>query len=53
MLENLSPKPVFTLFEELTKIPRCSGNERQVSDYLVAFATERHLEVSQDEALTW
>jgi len=51
VLENLSPKPVFTFFEELTKIPRCSGNEKQVSDYLVAFATERRLEVTQDEAL--
>lgn len=51
MLENLSPKPVFVFFEELTKIPRCSGNEKQVSDYLVAFATERRLEVTQDEAL--
>ncbi len=51
VLENVSPKPVFAFFEELTKIPRCSGNEKQVSDYLVAFATKRRLEVSQEEAL--
>ena len=51
MLENLDPKPVFHFFEELTKIPRCSGNEKQLSDYLVAFAKERRLEVFQDKAL--
>ena len=51
MLENLHPKPVFLFFEELTKIPRCSGDEKRVSDYLVAFAKERKLEVFQDEAL--
>ncbi len=51
MLEDLDPKPVFRFFEELTKIPRCSGNEKQVSDYLVGFAEERKLEAFQDKAL--
>ena len=51
MLENLSPKPVFLYFEELTGIPRCSGSEQQASDYLVAFAEEHKLEVFRDEAL--
>ncbi len=51
VLENLSPKEVFRFFEELTGIPRCSGNEKRVSDYLVAFAEERKLEAFQDEAL--
>ena len=51
MLEELSPKPVFHYFEELTKIPRCSGSEGPASDYLVGFAKERKLEVFQDEAL--
>ncbi|BBE30410.1 aminoacyl-histidine dipeptidase [Tepiditoga spiralis] len=51
MLENLEPKKVFTFFEELTKIPRGSGNEKAVSDYLVKFAKDRNLEVIQDEAL--
>lgn len=51
MLEGLDPKPVFHFFEVLTTIPRCSGDEKQVSDYLVAFAKERDLEVFQDEAL--
>lgn len=51
MLEHLSPREVFRFFEELTTIPRCSGNEKRVSEYLVAFAGERKLEVFQDEAL--
>lgn len=51
MLEGLNPKQVFRYFEELTKIPRCSGNEKQASDYLVNFAKERRLEVFQDKAL--
>ena len=34
MLENLKPERVFHYFEELTKIPRESGNEQAVSDFL-------------------
>lgn len=42
---------VLKYFKELAKIPRESGNEKEVSDFLVNFAKERNLEVSQDEAL--
>jgi len=38
MLEDLEPRQLFPFFEELTAIPRCSGSEQQVSDYLVSFA---------------
>lgn len=41
---------VFDFFVELTKIPHCSGQEKQISDYLVQFAKDRNLEVIQDEA---
>jgi dipeptidase D len=51
MLETLKPKVVFHFFEELTKIPRGSGNEKQVSDYLVDFAKQRKFEAFQDKAL--
>ncbi|WP_251860236.1 aminoacyl-histidine dipeptidase [Clostridium sp. Marseille-Q2269] len=51
MLENLQPKSVFHFFEELTKIPHGSGDEKRISDYLVNFAKERNLEVIQDEVL--
>ncbi len=51
MLEPLKPKEVFHYFEELTKIPRGSGNEKQVSDFLVDFAKQRKFEAFQDKAL--
>lgn len=51
VLANLEPKAVFNYFEEMSQIPRGSGNEKGISDYLVKFAKERNLEVIQDEAL--
>lgn len=41
----------FKYFEEISKIPRGTGNEKAISDYFVSFAMERNLEVIQDEAL--
>ncbi len=49
VLENLQPDNVFKYFEELTKIPHGSGNVKQISDYLVQFATQRGLRYRQDE----
>ncbi len=49
VLSNLEPKKVFYYFEEITKIPHGSGNVGRISDYLVKFARERGLFVSQDE----
>jgi dipeptidase D len=51
VLKDLRPYDVFKYFEEITQIPRGSGNEKGISDYLVAFAKEHNLEVIQDEAL--
>ena len=48
-LTDLKPKKVFEFFGELTRIPRGSGNERAVSDYLVEFASKRGLLAYQDE----
>ncbi|MBU3206810.1 aminoacyl-histidine dipeptidase [Clostridium algidicarnis] len=48
---NLKPQNVFNFFEELTKIPHCSAEEKQISDYLVNFAKIRGLEVVQDKNL--
>ena len=50
-IKNIEPKEVFANFYELSRIPRESGNEKAVSDFLVNFAKERKLEVVQDEAL--
>ncbi len=49
-LEQLDYKNVFQYFGEISKIPRGSGNEKAVSDYLVAFAKAHQLEYTQDEA---
>ncbi|MFQ9332419.1 MAG: M20/M25/M40 family metallo-hydrolase, partial [Finegoldia magna] len=46
--EDLEPKKVFYWFKQLNDIPRGSGNEKAVSDFLVSFAKERELEVYQD-----
>ena len=50
VLEKLNPCEVFKYFEDISQIPRGSGNEQAISDYLVKFAKELNLEVIQDEA---
>lgn len=50
-IKNLQPSEVFANFYELSRIPRESGNEKGVSDFLVQFTKDRKLEVIQDEAL--
>jgi len=42
--------PVLDYFYEISQIPRGSGNEQQISDWLVQFAEDHHLEVHRDEA---
>lgn len=51
MLENIEPKEVLKFFETISYIPRGSGNEKQISDYLLNFAKERNLWVVQDKEL--
>jgi len=48
-LSNIEPANVLGYFEDLTEIPRESGNEKEVSDYLMAFAKANELECHQDE----
>lgn len=50
VLDNLEPKKVFKYFEEISAIPRGSGNTKEISDYIVSFARTRGLECYQDEA---
>lgn len=49
VLENLVPNKVFYYFEEISSIPRGSGDLEAVSDYCVNFAKERNLTVRKDE----
>lgn len=46
----MSATKVLEFFKAMNQIPRGSGNEKAVSDWLVQFAKDRQLEVSQDEA---
>ncbi|MCL1986772.1 MAG: aminoacyl-histidine dipeptidase [Firmicutes bacterium] len=46
---NREPKKVLGFFERISKIPRGSGNEKAISDYLVKFGEKRGLVVKQDE----
>ena len=52
MLEKygLKPAKVFYYFEEISNIPRGSGNNTAISSYLVSFAKEHNLKYRQDEA---
>ena len=50
-LVNLKPERVFYYFEELSKIPRESGNEKVVSVFLIETAKKLSLEAYQDENL--
>ena len=38
-LEKVEPVEVFKYFEEISNIPRGSGNEKEISDYLISFDT--------------
>lgn len=49
VLQGLTPEKVFEYFEAICEIPHGSYHVDAISDYLVAFAKERQLEVTQDK----
>ena len=51
VINNIEPKEVFRFFEEISSIPRGSGNEKGISDFLVNFGKSLGLETIQDESL--
>ena len=51
VLGNIEPREVFKYFEDISKIPRGSGDEKQISDYLLNFAKDLGIEVVQDDFL--
>ncbi|MBC8060403.1 MAG: aminoacyl-histidine dipeptidase [Clostridiaceae bacterium] len=51
ILKDLNPVNVFKYFEEISRIPRGSANEKGISDYLVSFAKTHNLKVIQDSNL--
>ena len=48
VLEGREPQAVLHYFEEICAIPHGSGNTRQISDYLAAFAKAHGLFCVQD-----
>lgn len=48
-LEKLTPERVFYYFEEISSIPRCSGDEKKISDYLKNIGENLGLETIQDD----
>ncbi len=49
-LTNLEPNRVFHYFEEISAIPRGSGNRKGIAGYIENFAKEHSLEYVHDEA---
>lgn len=50
-IEELQPERVFYYFEQLSKIPRCSYHEKEVSNYIKSVGEELGLETIQDDVL--
>lgn len=48
IIKGFEPAKVFHYFEQVSAIPRSSGNEKEISDYLVHFAKAHGYEYYQD-----
>ncbi|QAT43830.1 beta-Ala-His dipeptidase [Aminipila luticellarii] len=51
VLSGVEPERVMYYFEKISRIPRESGHEKQISDYIYQWAVEKGLEAQQDSAL--
>jgi dipeptidase D len=49
LLEGLEPAPVWMIFEEISRIPRCSKHEEKVQEYLKGWAKEHGLGYKKDD----
>ena len=49
VLEGFQPELLWKHFEEISKIPRCSGDEKAVGDYILSVAKDLGLEAEQDK----
>lgn len=50
ILTEIEPKDVMKYFEDISQIPRASGKEQAISDYLKAFGESLNLKTIQDSA---
>ena len=44
VIKGYKPESLFHFFEQISAIPRGSGNEKGISEFLMGFAAERGLE---------
>jgi dipeptidase D len=49
LLQGLEPEPVWRIFEEISRIPRCSKHEEKLQKYLLEWATMHNLSYKKDE----
>ncbi len=49
IINGYKPEKLFEYFEEISAIPRGSGNEKAIADYIEAFAKDRKLFCIRDE----
>lgn len=49
VIQGRSPRKLYDFFEQISAIPRGSRNEKEISEYLLAFAAERGLRVWRDD----
>ncbi len=49
VLQELEPKPVWSLFHEITQIPRPSAKEQKAREWVLAKARRRGLEIHEDK----
>lgn len=45
----MTNQSIISHFETISRIPRASGDEKRISDYIVSFAREQNLDVLQDD----
>ncbi|MBR2024496.1 MAG: hypothetical protein IKA02_01665 [Clostridia bacterium] len=50
VIKGVKNEAPFKYFEEISKIPRASGNEKEIADYLVEFAKKLGLDWYRDSA---
>jgi len=49
IFEGLKPSLIWKYFEQILKIPRCSGNEQAIGDYIISVAEELNLTSKRDK----
>ncbi|MCK5671114.1 M20/M25/M40 family metallo-hydrolase, partial [Candidatus Bathyarchaeota archaeon] len=49
ILEGLEPQPVWNIFEQISRIPRCSKDEARLQDWLEGWANENGISFKKDK----